>query len=81
MIISFIDKKLKKAQYKLLKDGTYFGDIPGVDGVWANAKTLEECRAELQEVLEEWLVLKIREDDRIPGLKLKFGEKVTAGYA
>lgn len=81
MIISFIGKQLKKAQYKLLKDGTYFGEIPDFDGVWANAKTLEGCREELEEVLEDWLVLRIRQDDRIPGLKIKIGEKVTMRYA
>jgi hypothetical protein len=29
-------------------------------GVWANESTLDACREVLQEVLEEWLVLKIR---------------------
>ena len=81
MIIAYILQQLKKAQYKLLKDRSYFGEIPGIDGVWANAKTLEECRKELQEVLEEWLVLKIREESRIPGLRIKVREKVSARYA
>ena len=52
MLIEYIDKKLKQARYKLLEDGTYFGKIPGVRGVWANARNLEDCRKELQEVLE-----------------------------
>jgi predicted RNase H-like HicB family nuclease len=34
--------------------------------VWANAKTLEVCRQELQEVLEDWLVVKLRDGDPIP---------------
>jgi predicted RNase H-like HicB family nuclease len=29
---------------------------------------LERCRAELQEVLEEWLLLKLRDNDPIPKL-------------
>jgi len=54
MLSEFIAKNLKKAQYKLLKDGSYFGEIPGLPGVWANAKNLEDCRLELQGVLNEW---------------------------
>lgn len=69
MLIDFINKQLDTAKYKLLKDKTYFGEIPGVKGIWANAKTLEVCRKELQEVLEDWLVLSIKSDKRIPGFR------------
>ena len=69
MLIEYIDKKLKQARYKLLEDGTYFGKIPGVRGVWANARNLEDCRKELQEVLEGWMVLKITNQEKIPGLR------------
>ena len=69
MLIQYIQSQLKKACYKILKDGTYFGEIPGLKGVWAKGKTLEKCREELQEVLEEWLLLKLRDGDFIPGFK------------
>ncbi len=64
----FIAKKMKHARYKLIKDGTYFGRIIGIRGVWANAKNLEDCRTELQEVLEEWLLLKLQCGERIEGM-------------
>ena len=70
MISSFIESKLKDASYKILRDKTYFGEVKGLRGVWANAKTLEKCRAELQEVLEDWLVLKIRKGERMAGFRL-----------
>lgn len=38
MLTDFIEKKLKIAKYKLLKDGSYFGVIPGTTGVWSNVK-------------------------------------------
>jgi len=38
-------------------------EIPGFEGIWANGKTVEECRRELIEVLEEWLILKIKDKD------------------
>jgi predicted RNase H-like HicB family nuclease len=69
MLTDFISKKLYGAKYKLLKDNTYFGEIPGIKGIWANAKTLESCRRELQEVLEDWLVLSIKFDKQIPGFR------------
>jgi predicted RNase H-like HicB family nuclease len=66
MLFEYIQKALEKAQYKILEDESWFAEIPGFEGVWANAKTVEECRHELMEVLEEWLILKIRDRDSIP---------------
>jgi len=75
MLSAYISRKLKGAQYKLLKNGTYFGEIPGLKGVWANAKNLEDCREELRDVLEEWLLLKVYNRDSIPGLRLRVGAR------
>ena len=44
-------------------------EIPDFEGVWANGKTVEECRKELMGVLEEWLILKIKNKDPIPVVK------------
>jgi len=63
MLSDYIFKRLKEAKYIILKNGSYFGEIPGLKGVWASAKNLEDCRKELQEVLEDWLLLKIRTRD------------------
>ena len=76
MLSQFIAKKLSQAHYKLLKNGSYFGEVPGVKGVWANAKNLEDCRKELQEVLEDWLLLKVHDREQIPGLQLHFDRHV-----
>lgn len=71
MLSEYIWKKLEVARYRLLKDGTYFGEIPGLAGVWASAKNLERCRQELREVLEDWLLLKIRSQESVPGFKIR----------
>ncbi|OGF73807.1 antitoxin HicB [Candidatus Giovannonibacteria bacterium RIFCSPHIGHO2_02_FULL_46_20] len=60
MLSEYIEKKLKQANYKILRDRSYFGEVPGLRGVWASARNLEDCRQELREVLEEWLLLKVR---------------------
>lgn len=67
MLTDFINRKLAIANYKLLKDGSYFGEIVSLKGVWASALTLEDCRRELQEVLEDWLVVKMIAGDKVPG--------------
>ena len=66
MLTAYINAAMARARYKLIDDGTYFGEIPSLRGVWANAKTLEACRQELQEVLEDWLIVKLRDGDDIP---------------
>ena len=75
MISEYITKKLARARYKIMKDGSYFGEIPSLRGVWASAKTLEECRRELREVLEDWLVLKIRDGEHILNFRSKFDRR------
>ncbi|MBU1159965.1 type II toxin-antitoxin system HicB family antitoxin [Patescibacteria group bacterium] len=81
MLSEFLSKKLKNAQYKLLKDGSYFGEILGLRGVWANAKNLEDCRKELQEVLEDWFVLKVRNKEKIPGFTIKIDRRQLVKHA
>ena len=81
MLSEFIFKKLREAQYKLLKDGSYFGEIAGLRGVWANANNLEDCRKELQEVLEDWLLLKVRDRETVPGFRLKIGKRELVNHA
>ena len=66
MLIAYINAAMARARYKLIDDGTYFGEVPGLQGIWANAKALEACREELQEVLEDWLIVKLRDGDEIP---------------
>lgn len=78
MITEYIQAALHKAHYERLpEEHSYYGDIPGFDGVWANAQALEECREELREVLEEWLLFRIHRNLPLPevdGLALRIKE-------
>ena len=80
MLVKYIQSALRLAKYEILEDdGTYYGEIPGFQGVWANAETLEDCRNELAEVLEEWIFLRISDKLPVPvvdGLNLSV-EKVS----
>ena len=65
MLIEYIQGALEKAEYKRLEDMTWFAEIPGYEGVWVNGESVEKCRKELMGVLEEWLLLKVKDGDSI----------------
>lgn len=78
MLISYINAAMRHARYEILADDqSFYGDIPNFDGVYSNAGTLEDCREELAEVLEEWILLRVAKNLPLPvidGLELKIRE-------
>lgn len=66
MLSPYIRMALKLAQYERLDDGTYYGEIPGFTGVFSNAANLEDCREQLQEVLEGWITLGLQQGHQLP---------------
>ena len=66
MLINYINAAIRLAKYEILEDGSYYGEIPGFQGVYANAATLGECCDQLQEILEEWIVLGLRLGHELP---------------
>lgn len=66
MLTEYIAAAMRRATYEILSDGTFYGEIPGLQGVYANAQTLEACREELREVLEGWIVLGLRLGHTLP---------------
>lgn len=69
MIVEYIRAAMKRARYEILEDdGTFYGEIEGIKGVWANADTLEVTREELEEVLEEWIALRLSKNLPIPSI-------------
>ena len=75
MIREYLAAAMKRARYEILEDdGSYYGEIPGFQGVYSNAPQLEECRNMLEEVLEDWLLLSISMGFPVPtvdGIDLK----------
>ena len=70
MITEFIESAIQSAKIERINDPLpFYGEIPGFQGVWAQGKTMRECKKNLQEVLEEWLILKIRKQQFIPTTK------------
>lgn len=68
MLTDYIHAAMSRAKYDILEDGTYYGEIPGFRGVWADSGSLEACRTALQSVLEDWIVLGLQLGHRLPRL-------------
>ena len=69
MLRQYIDAAMHNARYEILpEDSTFFGEIPGFEGVYANANTLEACRDELEEVLEEWVLFRVSRNLSLPAV-------------
>lgn len=60
MIVEYLREAMRRAKYKILEDGTYYGWIDELPGVWADAGSLEKCREELESVVEDWLLLGLK---------------------
>ena len=74
MFEKYLQKALSKAEYKLLDNAEWFVSIPGFDGVWASGVNVEETRSELIEVLEDWLLLKLKDNELIPFFESNYAE-------
>lgn len=77
----YLSAAMRRATFEVIEDdGSFYGRIPALEGVWANSATLEDCRAELEQVLEEWLSLRLSERLPIPeidGIDLTLQQQVA----
>lgn len=82
MLTKYLEAAMRHAHYEILADdGSYYGEIPECQGVYANAPTLEECRSELAEVLEAWLLFRIHKNlplPKIDGIELTVTKEIAA---
>jgi predicted RNase H-like HicB family nuclease len=69
MFAEYIQAALEKAEYEVIDNPEpYYAHVPGLVGVWATGKTVEDCRKELIEVIEEWIVAKLQWGQTIPSM-------------
>ena len=80
MLTQYIHAAMRKAAYGILPDQSYYGEIDGFKGLYANSPTLDGCREQLQEVLEDWIVIGLRLGHKLPivdGIKLDVDAEVA----
>jgi predicted RNase H-like HicB family nuclease len=75
MLTDYITAVMRRARYEILADDkSFYGEIPGFEGVYANAADLESCREELESTLEDWILFRVSRQLALPeidGLKLE----------
>ncbi len=84
MLTEYIQAAMRQAHYELMENGRFFGSIPRCKGAWAEGKTLEQCRTELQSVLEDWILLGLHLRHKLPvveGLNLNRTNRRIAAHA
>lgn len=82
MIVEYIQEAFRRARYEIIDDDEpFYGEVPELKGVWAQGKTLEECRENLADVIDGWILVRLRKGLVIPNLgkrQIKELEKVAA---
>lgn len=68
MITKYLAKALERARYELLEDGQFCATVPGLRGVIAVGRNVEECRRQLAEVVEEWVLVRVARGLGVPRL-------------
>jgi len=67
LITEYIEAALSRAKYEIIEDEEpYYGEVLELEGVWATGKTLEECRRNLADVIDGWLVVRLKRALPIP---------------
>ncbi len=67
MLIQYIQAALEHDKYEIIEDEEpYYGEVPELQGVWASGKNLEECRKNLEDVIDEWIIIRLKKGLSIP---------------
>ena len=66
ILSEYVERAMVRASYDKLEDGTFSGIVPQCAGVIAFSDTLRDCEAELQSVLEDWVLVGLKLGHRLP---------------
>lgn len=76
MIREYIAAAMQTATFEKIEQSgePFYGEIPGLQGVLATGRTLEDCRSNLENALDAWIALGLQLGHVIPevgGISLK----------
>jgi len=81
VILDYLFAALESAHYELIEDEEpFYASVPGLEGVWATGKSLEECRRNLSSAIEDWILFSVRMGASLPpvsGVSLIVPDKVA----
>ena len=70
MIGEYLEAGLRSARYETINDDEpYYAEIEACPGVWATERSLDECRQNLLEALEGWLILSLQRGLPVPEIE------------
>ena len=82
MLLRYIQTALELAHYEMIEDEEpFYGEVAALPGVWATGKTLESCRRNLAEAIEDWVLFSVAKGLPIPILtdvEIRIPERVMA---
>lgn len=77
-ITQYIENLLHKAEYEYdEKTKSWCASVKDLPGAYAQADTVEQVREELAEVIEDYILVSLREKHSLPGFK-KLPAKIHA---
>jgi predicted RNase H-like HicB family nuclease len=69
MLLDYLKAAMEQAHYEIIEDEEpYYGEIPGLRGVWASGVSLETCRRNLMAALEDWVFFSIYRGEAVPAI-------------
>jgi predicted RNase H-like HicB family nuclease len=60
----YVSVAMRSVEPRRLEGGRWYADLPKLPGVWADGESVKECLDTLDEVLREWLFVKLEDGDR-----------------
>ena len=68
MITKYIDKALERARYEQLENGGFCATVRGLRGVISTGRNVEDCRDQLAQIVEEWILVRVASQLDVPKL-------------
>ena len=66
MITAYINAAMELAEFEKMENGRYFATVPPCQGFWAEGATIEECKTEMPEIFESWLLAALQHRHHLP---------------
>lgn len=69
-ITQYVENLLRKAEYEYDKETkSWCASVKNLPGAYAQADTIEQTREQLAEVIEDYILVSLREKHHLPGFK------------
>jgi hypothetical protein len=70
MTADYIQAALACAEYEVIEGiAPLYGEIPGLQGAWATAPSIEFCRENLEEVVTDWIIFRVARRLPVPPIE------------